>query len=96
MKKNNPVKKRPLRTRKAGFKPLGKIFIDGEKLSAALYEKRGLRSLEDAAAEAGVSGNALWRFERQANIPSLRVYAALCAWLGVSTDSFFTKSEPTP
>jgi transcriptional regulator with XRE-family HTH domain len=66
--------------------------IDIQRLAALLRTKRGSRGLRTVADEISenfghVSASTLSRIE-QGNVPDLETFMYLCAWLGVSADSF--------
>jgi transcriptional regulator with XRE-family HTH domain len=63
--------------------------LDLARLGEMLRERRGVLSLRQAAAEAGVSFSTFTRVEAGAQ-PDLTSFTLLCAWLGVSPGQFFT------
>src|SRR5258708_7772294 len=62
--------------------------VDYQRFSAMVKSKRAGLGLRAAAEEiTGVSASTLSRIE-QGNVPDLETFMRICAWLGVSADSF--------
>ena len=62
--------------------------IDIPKLGEHIRSKRGERTLREVADEIGVNINTISRLERGFTRPDIDSYARICAWLGVSMDTF--------
>jgi transcriptional regulator with XRE-family HTH domain len=70
------------------------VYLDA--LGPMLKARRAMRnlSLRDAAAECGVSFNAIFRTERGEGRPDLVNFARIVAWLGADAAQFFVPPAP--
>lgn len=66
-------------------------MFDLKKFADAVRAHRGERTLKEAAEETGLSQTAIMRIETGTVTPTAPTLATLCAWMGVSMDSFTTE-----
>lgn len=65
-----------------------------ESLGRMVHDRRGKRTLREAAAEAGVSSATLLRVEA-GRVPDVETFGKLCRWLEVDPKVFLGAPEPS-
>lgn len=65
------------------------IFLDIERLSSQVKERRGTKTLRETAQEIGEIRIATLSRIKQGKIPDLTTFLLLCNWLGVHPAEFF-------
>ena len=70
-------------------------MFDSEKLASALRERRGERTMQDAADDSGIPRSCYNRMEKGYGSPSVENLLRACNWLGRSVDDFRQPARAT-